>query len=112
MSNWFTNLFKKKETLLVAVVNHSFRWKHPDLGYFDWINIDVVLHCFEREDGQRIVKWTCSEYIGTINPLGFVSLIVLKFWSDRTANLSVIPSYDQVKLGTPIPTLTWSDLRY
>lgn len=111
MTNWFTNLFRKKETVLVAVINHQLRWQFGQLSS-SWRNVDCVLHCFERSDGERIVKWTYSEHGVDVSPLHLVSLVILKYWSDRTVNLSIIPSYDQVKLGTLVPTLTWKDLRY
>lgn len=92
MINFLTNLFRKKETLLVAVITLHIKTKFFFETY--WTRETIIYRCYERDDGKRNFK--VSNKSSQLNMFDTNGLI--HDWAKYRAHILKIPSYTDIKL--------------
>lgn len=93
MIKFLTNLFRKKETLLVAVVKMHYESKTVFDPY--WISGMTTYRCYERNDGYRWVDASIESSKFKI----FSTVGLLNDWAKHRAHVLKIPSYADIKSG-------------
>lgn len=98
MIKFLTNMFRRKETLLVGIVTMHYKTKLIWMN--EWNNDRATYRCYEREDGKRHLEVYLTSGSGDASRIkAFCTAGNLYDWSMRKAHILAMPTYQDIKSG-------------